>query len=120
MKYYQEVTEWTDANATNHTYYLSDDKTSMVGYIKHGTKTLFKFKNPIRIDTRGRRFVVLPTKGEPDSIYFGKKEEPKKDVIVVKGSKGNEYFLEKIGSKYTCTCPGFTFRGKCKHVDDIK
>ena len=120
MKYYQEVTEWTDSNAANHIYYLNDDKTSMVGYIRVGTKELFKFKNPIRIDVRGRKFKLLDMKGEPDSVYFGKKEEPKKDAIIVKGSNGKEYVVEKVGSKYTCTCPGFTFRHTCKHVKEMK
>lgn len=120
MKYYQEVTEWSDANATNHIYYLNEDKTSMVGYIRAGTNTLFKFKSPITIDTRGRKFKLLDMKGESDAVYFGKKEEPKKDVITVQGSNGKEYFVEKVGSKYTCTCPGFTFRHTCKHVKDMK
>jgi hypothetical protein len=120
MKYYQEVTEWADSNAANHIYYLNEDKTSMVGYIRAGTKSLFKFKNPIRIDLRGRKFKLLDMKGEPDSVYFGKKEEPKKDAIIVKGSNGKEYVVEKVGSKYTCTCPGFTFRHTCKHVQEMK
>jgi hypothetical protein len=119
MKYFQEVTAWSEPNASNHIYYLKDDKSAMVGYIKVGTKSLFKFKNPIRIDTRGRKFVELKTKGEPDEVYFGKKEEPKKDVIEVQGSNGKVYQLEKVGSKYTCTCPGFTFRHTCKHVTEL-
>jgi len=120
MKYFKEVTEWSDSNATNHTYYMKDDKSAMVGYIKFGTTDLFKFKSPIRIDTRGRKFEVLKMKGESDEVYFGKKEEPKKDLVEVQGSNGKVYYLEKVGSKYTCTCPGFTFRQKCKHVDGIK
>lgn len=122
MKYFQEVTEWSGSTNTaiNHIYYLKDDKSSMIGYIKHGTKELFKFKNPIRIDMRGRKFVELKIKAEPDEVYFGKKEEPKKDVITVKGSNGKEYYLEKVGTKYSCTCPGFMFRHKCKHVDNMK
>jgi hypothetical protein len=119
MKYFKEVTEWADSNAANHTYYMKDDKSAMVGYIKVGTTDLFKFKNPIRIDTRGRKFEVLKMKGEPDSVYFGQKEEPKKDSIIVKGSNGKEYIVEKIGTKYTCTCPGFTFRHTCKHIKDM-
>ncbi len=41
----------------------------------------------------------------------------KKDVVtkVVKGSKGQEYVVT-LGSKKTCTCPGFTFRHTCKHI----
>lgn len=120
MKYLQEVTDWGIKDAQNHTYYVCDDKTKMVGYIKQGTTDLFKFKHPIVIYTKGRKFVELKKKGEPDSVYFAKKEEPKKDIITVLGSNGKEYYLEKVGSKYTCTCPGFVFRHKCKHVEGIK
>ena len=120
MKYFEEVTDWGSKTAQNHIYYLKDDKTTMVGYIKQGTTDLFKFKQPITFYPKGRKFVELKKKGEPDSVYFGKKEEPKKDLIEVQGSNGKVYYLEKIGTKYTCTCPGFTFRGKCKHVDGMK
>lgn len=118
MKYFQEVTEWAD-KTPNHIYYLRDDKTSMVGYIRSGTEELYKFKNPIRIDVRGRKFKVLNMKAESDEVYF-KKEQVKKDVIVVKGSNGKEYQVEKIGDKYSCSCPGFMFRHKCKHVEELK
>lgn len=37
------------------------------------------------------------------------------NTIRVEGSKGNIYEVAKDGSN--CTCPGFTFRGKCKHVE---
>ena len=121
MKYYQEVTEWSEANATNHIYYLNEDKTSMVGYIRAGTKELFKFKNPIRIDTRGRKFKLLDMKGEPDSVYFTKQDTfTPKAAIIVKGSNGKEYHITKVGSKYSCTCPGFQFRHTCKHVQEMK
>ena len=119
MKYFQEVTDWADSNTPNHIYYLSDDKTSMVGYIRTGTKDLFKFKQPIRIDVRGRKFKALDMKAEPDSVYF-KKTEPAKDVIIVQGSNGKEYHVEKIGNKYSCSCPGFMFRHKCRHIEGLK
>jgi hypothetical protein len=119
MKYYQEVTNWGSDTAPNHIYYLNDEKSFMVGYIKQGTKELFKFKNPIRIDMRGRKFELLKTKGEPDSVYFGKKEEPN-NAIEVQGSNGKKYYLTKVGNKYTCTCPGFTFRHTCKHINEVK
>jgi len=121
MKYYQEVTDWGDAKALNHIYYLNDDKSFMVGYIKHGTVDLFKFKKPIRIDVRGRKFIELKNKkGESDEKYFGKKEEVKeKGAIIVKGSNGKEYQITKLGTKYSCTCPGFMFRHKCKHVEEM-
>ncbi len=121
MKYLQEVTEWDSPNAQNHTYYVCDDKTKMVGYIKQGTTDLFKFKQPIAIYTKGRKFVELKKKGEPDSVYFVKQEVfTPKDVIIVKGSSGKEYQITKVGSRYSCSCPGFQFRNKCKHIEEVK
>ncbi|UCG54225.1 MAG: hypothetical protein JSV32_06440 [Dehalococcoidia bacterium] len=38
----------------------------------------------------------------------------------VAGSKGNKYKVKLIGNKYTCTCPGYTYRKKCKHSEEIK
>ena len=121
MRYYQEVTLWRGSHTMNHVYYLNDDKTFMVGYIKQGSTELFKFKKPIRIDVRGRKFVVIDKKGEPDSVYFNKQNTSnKKDVIIVSGSNGKKYQIEKIGNNYTCSCPGFMFRHKCKHTEELK
>lgn len=123
MKYLQEVTDWGSHNVANHIYYLNDSKTKMVGYIKAGTKALFKFSKPMAFDGRGRKFVeVKNRKPESDEVYFPKvKEEPPVDAIKVQGSNGKVYLLTKgINGKYNCTCPGFTFRHTCKHVDGVK
>jgi hypothetical protein len=122
MKYFQEVTEWPDSGDINHIYYLSDDKSQMVGYIKSGTDELFKFKNPIRISTRGRKFTVIKN-GEPDSVYFGKEEaKPEtanKEGIPVTGSDGTVYWVTKRGNALSCTCKGFMFRRKCRHTEQV-
>lgn len=124
MKYLQEVTDWGNHNVPNHIYYLNDEKTRLVGYIKAGTKSLFKFSKPMSFDKRGRKFVELKNKkAESDEVYFGKPIEESKpvDAIEVQGSNGKVYLLTKgIGGKYNCTCPGFTFRHTCKHVDSMK
>jgi hypothetical protein len=118
MRYLQEITDW---DTPNHTYYLNDNKSKMVGYIKVGTNTLVKFTTPISFDMRGRRFVELKNiEVENDEVYFGQKEKENKplNVIEVQGSNGKIYFLSKnLNGKYTCTCPGFTFRNKCKHIE---
>ena len=42
-----------------------------------------------------------------------------KDSWVVEGSKGNRYTVKKVGDRFTCSCPGFAFRKKCKHTKKI-
>lgn len=121
MKYFKEVTDWGSATAQNHTYYLNDDRTHMVGYIKQGSTELFKFKRPITFYPKGRKFEVLPKKGEPDSVYFTKTvSQVPNQAFEVEGSNGKKYYITKIGAKYSCTCPGFTFRHTCKHIAEIK
>lgn len=38
----------------------------------------------------------------------------------VVGSKGNHYTVRLKGDHYTCTCAGFGWRRKCRHIDGIK
>jgi len=37
----------------------------------------------------------------------------------VQGSKGNEYDVDLTEKGFTCNCPGFSFRGRCKHSEQI-
>jgi len=100
----KEVTKWDSDIQANHTYLLDGDK--MVAYIKFGKGEPFYFKSPIRIDKRGRKFEEL--KKNPFDV------EVKSELKTVLGSKGETYFIDEEAK--TCTCPGFTFRGKCKHI----
>lgn len=122
MKYFQEVTVW-DAGfiVPNHVYYMKDDKSKAVGYIPAGKSKLVIFSKPMSIESRGRKFVILPKKGESDEVYFPKTEsKPVGQVIEVDGSNGKKYFLSKYGNGWSCTCSGYQFRHKCKHVDGMK
>ena len=107
MQAVREITKWEGATQPNHTYLLDGDK--MVAYIKFGKGEPFYFKKPIVISRSGRKFEQLK-----DSPF---KTEPKSDLIVVIGSKGNNYFIDPEAK--TCTCSGFTFRGTCKHIKDL-
>jgi hypothetical protein len=107
MEAVKEVTKWEGSLQANHTYLLDGDK--MVAYIKFNEGIPFYFKNPIRIDKRGRKFEKLTTNP------FGAKI--KSNLIEVKGSKGDSYFVDPDAK--TCTCAGFTFRGTCKHTKDL-
>jgi hypothetical protein len=88
-----------------HTYLL--DGTKLVAYIKTGTSEPFYFKNGIKgFDKRGRKFESIT----PSPF----KVKTQSNLIKVKGSKGNEYTIDTDAQ--TCNCPGFTFRGTCKHL----
>lgn len=108
MEALKEVTDWGSNKAPNHTYLL--DGTTLVAYIKQGEKSPFFFKNGIKnFDKRGRKFT------KADIKLFGNSK--KSDLVEVKGSKGNSYFVDPEAK--TCTCPGYTFRGTCKHIGEV-
>ena len=108
MEAVREITDWP---YPNHTYLL--DGTTLIAYIKSGETTPYYFKKGIKgFDKRGRKFVPA------DADLFDSHVDAAENAIVeVKGSKGNSYFVDTV--EKTCTCPGFTFRGNCKHVEEL-
>lgn len=111
MKAFIDMTPWDDGKSYHHVYWMDDAKNKAYAYAKWANPADVQvFKKPIQMDARGRKF-------EPVQNIFGF-VDPKAntDRIVVKGSKGNEYVVEKGEDGYTCTCSGFRFRGDCKHV----
>lgn len=107
MEAVQEVTVWETAKQINHIYLLDGDK--LHAYIKMGTTEPVYFNKPMRFDKRGRKFVRL--KQNPFKVTV------KSTLVEVKGSKGDVYYVDPDQRK--CTCTGFTFRGKCKHLDQV-
>jgi hypothetical protein len=65
-------------------------------------------------------FRVLERKNivEIDGLPYSYDVAPKQDTKIrfVKGSKGQTY---EVTGNQKCTCPGFTFRGDCKHVKEM-
>jgi hypothetical protein len=119
MKFFLETTEW-NSDIPNHTYALSNDKSKLYGYVRAGTNTVFKFTKPIGFNTKGRKFK------EVKNTWGFKVDEEVIDIPraaktwEVVGSKGDKYTVTNEGTMWICSCQGFTFRGKCKHVDEIK
>lgn len=110
MKALKETTDWW---VPSHTYILDGD--SLVGYIPGSQGDIQYFAKPIRrFDQRGRQFerveltIELPT---PEALPA--------TVVQVQGSKPGVVYSVDTEAK-TCSCPGFTFRGACKHVKQLE
>lgn len=105
----EAIREVTGGLFPPHVYLL--EGTTLVAYIKRGETVPFYFKNGIKgFDKRGRKF-------ERADVGLFKQARAKSDLVEVKGSKGNSYFVDPEAR--TCTCPGFTFRGACKHIEEV-
>ena len=114
MKWFAETTDYKD-NTPNGIYLLDDGKSKMYAFKARGTEPVKVFKNPIRIDLRGRKFVVNPVQFKTEL----KEPEPEGRVWVVKGSKGDEYKVTDVNGNYSCTCSGFRFRSQCRHIEQF-
>ena len=113
MEAVRETTVWTgvEYQQPNHDYLLDGDR--VVAYRPWGTAEIRVLKGKIKIDRRGRKFERLEP--NPFEGFDTAAKEPM--VLEVKGSKGNSYFVNL--EEKTCTCPGFTFRGRCKHTEAL-
>jgi hypothetical protein len=118
MEALQEVTDWGTAAATNNTYLL--DGTNLVAYIPQGGKPYY-FKNPIKgFDKRGRKFVKVDVGLFPNNhplALFSIGINKVLNTRTVKGSKGETYTVND--DEGTCSCPGYTYRGTCKHIKEL-
>jgi hypothetical protein len=114
MKWFAETTDYRDA-VPNGIYLLDDARTRMYAF-RPASGEIKTFKRFIRIDTRGRRFVINPVQFETRL----QEEEPEGRFWVVKGSKGDEYKITELNGNLACTCSGFRFRGQCRHVENIR
>jgi hypothetical protein len=104
----KEITVWKDTSIqSNHVYLMDGSKA--IAYMPRGTGTPFYFKTGWTLDKRGRKFETL--KKNP----FKAVDTPAEShIIKVQGSKGETYSVNT--QEHTCSCPGFTYRGTCKHV----
>ena len=95
----QETTDWGDQQVANGIYHVN-----MQGHlVQHNDKV---FNVPLKQFSKARRqFKKIGERVDPLT------RAP--DVKIVLGSKGQEYMV----SAGKCTCPGFKFRGQCKHAE---
>lgn len=114
MKIIEEITEWdTEYAVPNHVYFVNDSRDKMFAYVAVGSVKVQEFNKPIKFSVSRRKFQeVANTWGyqEPEVA------KPAGRAWRVAGSKGAEYTVTELDGVKTCNCPGFRFRGACKHV----
>lgn len=111
MEALKEITEWkVDFRQPNHTYLFDGEKA--VAYIQWHEGAPIYFNRPTKIDKRGRKFV------KADINLFDQITKPSKShLIEFAGSAGGTYYVDPDAN--TCTCPGYQFRGRCKHLEKV-
>jgi hypothetical protein len=115
MPWFQEVTKWADGVERKHHYLLNDSRSKMYAFVPQ-QGDLKVFRNAIRIDIRGRKFVPIQDQWNVKITA----EPPPGDVWTVTGSRGDQYQVNRQGTNWRCTCTGFKYHGRCKHVDQIQ
>ena len=107
----KETTEWND-NTPNHIYFVSNDKSKLLAYIKSGTKEVLKMSLPIAFSTTRRKFIELK-----NTFGFNGGEKSTNPTWEVAGSNGSTYIIEQTNNSHVCSCSGYKFRGTCKHIE---
>ena len=114
MIFLKETTVWSE-DTPNHVYLLDDSKGRMIGYVPNGTSKVVLMGTPRGFYVRGRSFV------EVQNTFGFNIPVPDVPQWKIKGSKGNEYVVEKLENGYACSCPGFKYhRGHCKHIEQVE
>lgn len=102
----KEITQWDEPTLTanNGTYWVNSAGHLVAFQSPNGPRTVFK--NPLKGFSKTRRkFEKL---GTIDESY-------PTDTISVTGSNGETYYI----TDGVCSCPGFKFRGHCRHTKDL-
>jgi len=100
-----EILRETTTDLPQHDYIVAGDK--MLAYRKWSTGEWAVFKKPMSFSKKGRTFSKLK-EAVPAVLDDA-------SVITVQGSGGKTYTIRNG----KCSCPGFGFRGHCKHVEAL-
>jgi len=122
---YREVTDWSDSEyaVPNHTY-LFDGKSNILAYVIEDNDEVIVFQKPMKVSTTRRKFEKVKHKAL-DKLAKSLQSEEKtlqstNPQWQVKSDSGKIYTVELNGSKYSCNCIGYGYRGKCKHSDQVR
>jgi hypothetical protein len=88
---------------------------------------IFTSHRGIRYGIAGSIWVEVPEGTTLDDLSAYMVYKPRKASVIpgenswrVKGSKGNIYTVKLSQGIYSCSCPGYGFRRKCRHIEEIK
>ena len=105
----QEITDWGKYKVNNGVYHINSAG-KLVAFQANIDSPIQELNVPSTQFSKSRRkFKKIGERPDP-------KTEQDSNIIKVKGSTGKEYIIDL--DKKTCTCPGFTYRGNCKHVKE--
>lgn len=110
MKTIKEVTDW---DLPNHVYFVNDSKDKMFAYVKKSTGEIKEFNNPLPFSASRRKFKEINNTWN----FIPKEVIPEGFVKIVLGSKGEKYTITEVNGVSQCSCPGYKFRGKCRHIE---
>lgn len=132
MEILKEITQWNcDYKVHNHTYLL-DNKGRVIAYAIDDGPDIVKLRIGYNIDKRYRKFIKSDHEGllAISKSFPSEKKESKKQEVVKKEnvrvfnvkSADKSYTVEynTVGDFFTCSCIGFGYRRKCKHIDNVK
>lgn len=106
----EAIIETTGGLFPAHTYLL--DGNNLVAYIKVNDTVPYYFKTPIKgFSKSGRKFKATTQSAFTVQVL------PEVALKAIQGSKGSVYYVNEAES--TCTCPGYTYRGTCKHIKEL-
>jgi|TARA_B100002019_G_scaffold266892_1_gene257549 hypothetical protein len=100
----QEVTDWGKLKVNNGIYHVNSAG-KLVAYQPNSKAEVQHLKVPSTQFSKARR--KFKKIGEYEEQFDS-------DVIKVQGSNGNIYTIQDG----KCSCPGYTYRGDCKHVKE--
>jgi hypothetical protein len=105
----REVTGTVDAFTYQpHLYYVNEKDRLVWFQVGDYSRGLDKYSKPLAFDTRGRKFDLVGTVPELHDD---------ESIVEIKSDSGYIHHVNKI--KKSCTCKGYKFRGKCKHLNMV-
>jgi hypothetical protein len=117
MEILKEVTVWDSEFQPNHTYLLSG-KGNIIAYAKnHGDEVFVSPSGKITLNKSRRKFITSKHLGLLKVMKSVSKPIHTNPQWSILSDSGKTYTVELDNGKYTCSCPGHKYRGKCKHTE---